>query len=173
MGSSNSVEHRRLTKIDTDDRHPACPYCGTWMRPWPARTPAKHCEVCHQPMLLIPAKLSKPAYYATHLCSSGHIALMPIIAGTLAALAFGIGSFYAIALALTLLTLMTGSLMVYEGTANMTSRISRLRKDVTSGRKAWWRGLIRTIVGFYAIAAGLGCLFVLVPIAERWANLAA
>ena len=122
--------------------------------------------------MLVPAKLFQPLYYATPLCGSGHIVLLPLIVVTLVALVFGLGSFYALALTLTLISLITGALMVYEGTANMTSRISCIRKDVKRGRKAWWRGLIRTVLGLYAMGVGVGCLFILVPIAERWANLA-
>lgn len=97
---------------------------------------------------------------------------MPVIGVIVTSLVFDLGSFYFIAISMTFLTMMTGGLMVWEGTANITSRISRLHKDITRGRKAWWRGVVRTILGLYAIAVGVGCLFILMPIAEHWAQLA-
>jgi len=165
------IKHRSLTPIDADHHYPRCPYCRTLMEPWPARTPAKHCEVCHQPLMLLPAKLREPPYSANHLCSAGHIALMPVTGVIVAALVFDLGSFYFIAVSMTMLTLLTGALMVWERTANITSRISRLRSNLSHGGKAWRRGVARTLVGLYSMAVGVECLFILVPIAECWAQI--
>ena len=134
---------------------PKCPYCGSLLAYWPARTLATNCSACCRPLMLVPASLHLHAYRILSVIDAARIAMVPLIGGAIVAFALGYLSPSAFAYAVSIALVVWGGIDVWDGTAGVESCLDRLSGRIRLRTAAKRSSISKIVFGATSIVLGV------------------
>ena len=138
---------------------PKCPYCLRYMRDWGTRAPAKQCELCDRPLILLPASLTHAKFRILSLVDVLKIIMLPIVGAGLVTFVTGTITTDGFARVIAAALLVWGSIDVWDGTAGLKTGIDRVKRQVRADGSARRMSLAKTIFGLASVLLGsLGLL---------------